>query len=121
MSWYDTKLGRREHFLSKRLEELQSRLEELMEVLPSDPLSADYDRCFYSQSAAENNDYVLPEHLSTVQDVLYAIQRAEDKLWDVRCEARLAEQKPVSNVIPGQITLFGYADGVTEELMPLAS
>ena len=76
---------------------------------------------FQYQSTAENNDYVLPEHLSTVQDVLYAIQRAEDKLWDVRCEARLAEQKPVSNVIPGQITLFGYADGVTEELMPLAS
>ena len=58
MSWYDTKLGRREHFLSKRLEELQSRLEELMEVLPSDPLSADYDRCFYSHTTFKLKDLI---------------------------------------------------------------
>ena len=121
MSWYDSKLGRKEHFLSKRLEELRSRLEELMEVLPSDPLSADYDRGFYSRSAAENNDYVLPEHFSTVQDVLYAIQRAEDKLWDIKCEARLAEERSSACVIPGQLAFLGFADDMVIEPMRLAS
>lgn len=105
-------MTRQERLLTRRIEELNDRLEELN--APNDPLRGDYDRSFYASCAAAETDYVLPEHLCTVQDVLAALRRAKDKLYDLRCERRL--QAARERVIPGQLAFAGFAGA-----LPLAS
>lgn len=95
--------------LSRRIEELHDRLEELTAALPG-RMDAGYDAGFYARLTAEETDRVLPELLPSVQDVLTAIRRAEAKLSDVQCEARLAARPSGAVPLPGQIVLAGFGD-----------
>ena len=92
-----------ELLLTSRLAELNDRLEELR---------GGDDRGFYATLAAAETDYVLPEHLPTVQDVLNAIRRAREKLNALRDTLRIVTADDVT--IPGQLALDGFA-------LPLAS
>lgn len=113
--------GRKQSRLSQRLDDLRDRLEELTGILPRDPLGERYDSCFYAAFTAEDTDYVVPEQLSTIQDVLTAIRRTEAKLWDVQCEERLAKSVPSANVISGQIVFAGFNSELVPEQMKCAS
>ena len=88
-------MTRNELLLTSRLAELNDRLEELR---------GGDDRGFFAALAAAETDYVLPEHLSTVQDVLNAIRRAQEKLTGL-CHAA-----PRGESIPGQLVFAGFAD-----------
>jgi len=100
----------REQRLTRRIEELNDRLAEL--GAPNDPLRGGYDRSFYASMSDAETDHVLPEHLYTVQDVLAALRRAKDALYDLRCERRLAAAR--EEAIPGQLAFALFA-------LPLAS
>lgn len=99
-----------ERALTRRIDELTDRLEEL--CLPNDPLRGDYDRGFYAALTPAETDYVLPEHLATVQDVLSALRRARARLDELRAALYPAREK--GGAIPGQLILSGFA-------LPLAS
>lgn len=101
--------------LSRRIEELRERLEELTAALPN-RMDAGYDDSFYARLTAEETDRVLPELLPTVQDVLTALRRAEASLWDAQCEARLAVRATAVETLPGQIVLAGFGDTVALKL-----
>lgn len=98
-------MTREELLLTRRIEELGDRLEELS--APNDPMDGGYDRSFYATMSDAETDHVLPEHLFTVQDVLAALRRAKDALYDLRCERRLAAEQ--ESAIPGQLTFAGFA------------
>ena len=93
--------------LSRRLEELRDRLIELTVALPDDRADKAYDDGFYARLTEEDADRMLPEQLPSVQDVLSAIRRAEDRLWDARCERRFARETG-TEMIPGQLTMPGF-------------
>lgn len=99
--------------LNRRLDELRDRLIELTVDLPNDRTDPAFDRGFYAHLTEAETDGVLPELLPAVQDVLTAIRRAEDRLWDVRCEKRGAKEA-TAEAIPGQIMLLGF--GAAAEL-----
>lgn len=98
-------MTREELLLTRRISELGDRLEELN--TPYDPMDGGYDRGFYATMADAATDHVLPEHLFTVQDVLAALRRAKDALYDLRCTRRLAEAR--EDEIPGQLAFAGFA------------
>ena len=113
-----------EELLSWRIEDLEGRLEELRERLPDSCMDEGYDRAFYSQMANCEIDYAVPADLSTVEDVLTAIERTKDMLWCLQCDARAAGQaaeQASADMIPGQIFIFGFASPATQEPQRLAS
>ena len=113
--------GRKQSRLSQRLNDLHNRLEELAGILPCDPLSERFDGSFYSTLTAEDTDYVVPEQLSTIQDVLNAIRRTEAKLWDVKCDEHLVKDAPSAGIIAGQIAFAGFSGELIPEQMKCAS
>lgn len=113
--------SRKQSRLSQRLNDLYNRLEELTGILPCDPLSERFDSSFYSTLTAEDTDYLVPEQLSTVQDVLTAIRRTEARLWDVQCEERLVKDAPSVSIIAGQIAFAGFSGELVPEQIKCAS
>ena len=113
-----------EQLLSWRIEDLEDRLEELREHLPDNCMDEGFDRAFYLQMANCEIDCAVPANLSTVEDVLTAIERMKDKLWCLQCDARAAEwaaEKANAGMIPGQIVIFGFASPTAQEPQRLAS
>ena len=98
-------MTREELLLTRRISELGDRLEELNTT--NDPMDGGYDRGFYATMSADATDHVLPEHLFTVQDVLAALRRAKDALYELRCARRLAAAR--ESAIPGQLVFAGFA------------
>lgn len=110
----------RERLLTRRLEDLDGRLQELAEKLPESRMDEKFDRRFYSKMADSGVDYAIPGDLSTIEDVLTAIARTKDKLWDLQCEERAAQRKleqETAKIIPGQAIMIGFADdyGISAE------
>lgn len=114
----------REERLSLRMEDLEGRLQELTEHLPleTDSSSA-YDHQFCSEMADCELDHAIPTDLETIQDVLSAIRRTKDLLWDVQCEqkALLQAESEKQKEVPGQIVFIGFADAFAQRPTLLAS
>ena len=105
-----------------RLEDLEGKLQELMERLPSN-MTDQYDRQFCSEMANCEIDGADASCLRTVEDVLVAISRTKDKLWSLECERlknQRAEESPNMEV-PGQVIFIGFADVFCEKAVKLAS
>ena len=101
----------REQALAWRIEDLNGRLRELSERLPSDRMDEKYDRRFSAKLTGEQLDHTIPAQLYTVEDVLHAIRRAEDRLWCLRCDRReMWDHEKREAVIPGQIVMIGFLD-----------
>lgn len=109
--------------LSLRLEDLEGRLQELTEHLPLERKSTSYDRLFCSEMADCELDLAIPADLETIQDVLTAIRRTKDLLWNVQCEqkALLQAETEKQKEVPGQIVFIGFADAFAQRPALLAS
>lgn len=112
-----------EERLSLRLEDLEGRLQDLTEHLPPERESSVYDRLFCSEMADCELDYAIPPDLETIRDMLTAIRRTKDLLWDVQCEqkALLQAEAEKQREVPGQIVFIGFADAFAQRPALLAS
>ena len=113
----------REERLSLRMEDLEGRLQELTEHLPLEMESPAYDCLFCSEMADCELDHAIPTDLETIQDVLTAIRRTKDLLWNVQCEqkALLQTETEKQKEVPGQIVFIGFADAFAQRPALLAS
>lgn len=68
-------------------------------------------------------DLAIPADLETIQDVLTAIRRTKDLLWNVQCEqkALLQAETEKQKEVPGQIVFIGFADAFAQRPALLAS
>ena len=116
-------LSLQEKQFSMRLEDLEGRLQELTERLPMEAGLPDHERLFCSEMANCELDYAIPSDLETIRDVLSAIQRTKDFLWNVKCELKVLMQKEPANQdeIPGQVIFIGFAEMPKTQSIKLAS
>ena len=100
--------------LQWRIEDLFLRLEELH------PESFNYSDCRLSRNDIE---YVLPEHLSNVNDIITAIAIAKYKLQHAFPEDQYEETnaKEKGDVLPGQITIWECVEREKEPIEKLLS
>lgn len=112
-----------EERLSLRLEDLEGRLQDLTEHFPPERKSPAYDRLFCSEMADCELDNAIPSDMKTIQDVLTAIRRTKDFLWNVQCEqkALLQAETEKQKEVPGQIVFIGFADAFAQRPALLAS
>lgn len=111
-----------EEILMERLEDLRGRLQEFLEHVPDSCMSEKYDRRFYSKLTDNEIDYATASSLQTVEDVLTAIFRTEDKLWSLQCEYHETQRtEDVLNMeVPGQVVIIGFSDVFYEKTARLA-
>ena len=126
MDYVDTHITQggtpRDEVLFYRLEDLEGKLQELMEHLQGS-MADRYDR----QSCAETEnckiDRANASCMRTVEDVLVAISRTKDKLRSFECE-RIKSQSAEESLnmeVPGQAVIIGFADAFREETVKFAS
>ena len=97
--------------------QLQWRIEDLFNSLEE---TFDYSDCRLSRTDIE---YALPEHLSSVDDIITAIAIAKHKLQRAFSEDQYEETNVTEkdDVLPGQITIWEYVEREKESVEALLS
>lgn len=105
--------------LQWRIEDLFNRLEELHHGGYNQE-TFDYSDCRLSRTDIE---YALPEHLSSVDDIITAIAIAKHKLQRAFSEDQYEETNVTEkdDVLPGQITIWEYVEREKESVEALLS